>query len=314
MRNDVFVSYSHRDLLIARELVSFLKQLGLKVWFDKESLLAGEEWERVIKNQIKNCVCFLVCLSSKSIDKRGYFHKEIRLAIDIALTIPPNQLYMLPARLDDCRIPDDLSRYHVVNLSDADGVKLLTRSLSKAVRRNLNVSGEIIEAFVNSISKYLNPAIVDAKPIYDTLVKGLSSPKRNIDLIEQLANSNDPNRLNYLHSLASLPDISFAEADAIGLALQDIQSKMRVNSLLYRVSRSELAQSGLNDSRADDDPVYRNVGLLRFWRYVNRKTHPRYSQFEKAISTVLFSGSIPDDVKALLANLTMDKIPDDSST
>jgi hypothetical protein len=32
---------------------------------------------------------------------RGVFQKEIRLALDVALTIPHNQIYIMPVKLDD---------------------------------------------------------------------------------------------------------------------------------------------------------------------------------------------------------------------
>ena len=41
---DVFVSYNSNDVLIAQYIVSELKKIGLKVWFDKERLRPGGAW------------------------------------------------------------------------------------------------------------------------------------------------------------------------------------------------------------------------------------------------------------------------------
>ena len=131
MKN-MFVSYAHPDIGVVRQVVRLLKDAGVRVWFDKDELLGGQDWEREISAQIRKCDLFLVCLSSRSIDRRGYFHKEIRIALDVAMTIPPAQLYMIPIRLDACEIPSELQRYHVLDLYTENGAVMLFKSIEFA--------------------------------------------------------------------------------------------------------------------------------------------------------------------------------------
>jgi hypothetical protein len=78
-----------------------------------------------------DCACdpklqlFIVNLSSAAVDRHGMFQKELRWALDVALTIPHNQIYIMPVKLDECTIPDELARYHVVNLFEENGPQAL---------------------------------------------------------------------------------------------------------------------------------------------------------------------------------------------
>jgi|SRR5271165_4126068 len=132
--NLIFVSYANPNLVVVRKIVRFLQTAGLKTWFDKENLLGGQEWEKEIAHATRSCSLFIVNLSSAAVDRRGVFQKEIRLALDVALTIPHNQIYIMPVKLDECTIPDELARYHVVNLFEENGPQVLLRSIENAFK------------------------------------------------------------------------------------------------------------------------------------------------------------------------------------
>lgn len=151
MNNKVFVSYANPDLDMAKALVGFLKSAGVKTWFDKDDLLAGQDWDAEIAREIRECAIVLVCLSSKAIPRRGYFHKEMRTALDVAMTIPPKQLYMMPFKLDQCEIPDELARYHVADLFEENSADILLKSLSFALKTELQASEEAKKKFQAAI-------------------------------------------------------------------------------------------------------------------------------------------------------------------
>jgi hypothetical protein len=175
--NLIFVSYAHPNLAVVRKLVRFLKTAGLKIWFDKESLLAGQEWEKEIVQAIRNCSLFIVNLSSVAVDKRGVFQKEIRIALDVALTIPPSQLYIMPVKLDECIIPPELTRYHVVDLFQENGPEVLLRSQSAL---KLSLQAEPIEQL--ELEHELSDGIAPEKAI------GIKPPSiRNSKILENLS-------------------------------------------------------------------------------------------------------------------------------
>jgi class 3 adenylate cyclase len=71
----------------------------------------------------------LVCLSRGSINKRGYVQREIKSALDVADEQPEGSVFLIPLRLEDCDVPERLTRWHWVNLFEESGYARLLRSL-----------------------------------------------------------------------------------------------------------------------------------------------------------------------------------------
>jgi len=134
----IFVSYARPDVAIVRELVSFLESAGLNCWFDEKSLIGGQDWKGTISDEIKRCGLFVTLLSRSSIDRRGFFHSEMKLAIDEAMRIPDDNIFVLPIRLDDCIIPRTLSKWHVIDLFDQRGIDRLLTAIGFALKLNLS--------------------------------------------------------------------------------------------------------------------------------------------------------------------------------
>jgi hypothetical protein len=72
----------------------------------------------------------LLCLSKKSISKEGYVQKEMRLALDRALEIPPGEIFLIPARFEEVDLPYSLRDFQWVDLYTESGMKKLFKSLS----------------------------------------------------------------------------------------------------------------------------------------------------------------------------------------
>jgi hypothetical protein len=86
--NHIFISYAKEDCQFARKLYEDLKSRGFDVWFDKESLLPGENWEIEIPKAVRKSKFFIPLFTNTSVSKRGYVQKEFRIALDVALEIP----------------------------------------------------------------------------------------------------------------------------------------------------------------------------------------------------------------------------------
>ena len=99
----IFLSYAHEDIGMAKRIYQDLKRYGLDVWFDNESLLPGQDWEKEIEKAIETSKYFLVLLSLKGMSERGYVQKEIRLALNIFDRCPEDDIYLIPIRLDNCK-------------------------------------------------------------------------------------------------------------------------------------------------------------------------------------------------------------------
>jgi len=146
----VFVSYSRLDEIQAQRIYNALVQQGYLPWLDKISLLPGQVWELEIKKAIKESNFIVLVLSQNAMSKQGYFHKEIRFALEVFETIPPGNIFLIPARLDDCFVPETLQKLHWVDMfPDWDeGFKKISRSLADQIEKmhpleSLPVIGEI---------------------------------------------------------------------------------------------------------------------------------------------------------------------------
>lgn len=112
----IFISYSRKDVQHAMLLFDHLSRKGYSPWIDKENLLPGQNWASEIEKTIPASDFVILLLSRHSIDQRGYFQKELKLALDVLDRIPEGEIYAIPLRLDDCRIPGRLSSLHYVDL------------------------------------------------------------------------------------------------------------------------------------------------------------------------------------------------------
>lgn len=76
---DVFISYSTKNLDFVKQLYQYLTSRGLSVWFDKESLEGGDQWRESIVKGIMGCKVFLLVLSPNSVASINV-RKEVDLA------------------------------------------------------------------------------------------------------------------------------------------------------------------------------------------------------------------------------------------
>lgn len=113
----VFISYSHQDADAAKRLFAALTAMGVDPWLDSERLLPGQHWERAIHVALRAADYVIVLLSSRSVAKRGFLQKEIRVAMDLLDEVPDSQIFLIPARLDGCESGHDrLNKLHWLDL------------------------------------------------------------------------------------------------------------------------------------------------------------------------------------------------------
>jgi len=136
----IFLSYAREDRGKVEDLYQKLFDSGFKPWMDKKDILPGEKWESCIQKAIRHSDLFLVCLSANSVDKRGWFQKEISQALDIWKEKLESDIYLLPVRLEDCKVPERLAEFQYVNLFEGDGWALLVKAIQVGVGRRIRVT------------------------------------------------------------------------------------------------------------------------------------------------------------------------------
>jgi TIR domain len=113
----VFISYAREDSEAAERLFRQLTRRGANPWMDTKSLKPGARWQSVIEGEIERCSHFIALLSCKSVTKRGFVHTELRRALKVVEELPERQIFVIPARLDECPAPHPmLERLHRVDL------------------------------------------------------------------------------------------------------------------------------------------------------------------------------------------------------
>jgi hypothetical protein len=119
--NTVFISYAREDFDAARRLCNDLRSAGLNSWLDKEEILPGQNWENQIEDAISKRRYFIPLFSKTSVQKIGYVQSEFKFALDVLKSYPPNKIFYIPVRLDDCEIPyRELKSIHRADLFPID--------------------------------------------------------------------------------------------------------------------------------------------------------------------------------------------------
>lgn len=110
VRPRVFIAYAKEDLEAAERLYRELSETGFDPWMDTVRLLPGQNWPRALESAIESSDFFIACFSENSVRKRGGFQAEIRYALDCARRMPLDDVFLIPVRLDSCRVPAAIQR------------------------------------------------------------------------------------------------------------------------------------------------------------------------------------------------------------
>ena len=131
----VFLCHSSGDKTVVRQLYRRLENDGIDPWLDEERILPGQEWETEIRKAVRACDMVVVCLSPTSISKEGFIQKEIRYALDVADEKPEGTVFIIPAKLKECNVPERLRRWQWVNLFEDRGYERLLKALKQSTKR-----------------------------------------------------------------------------------------------------------------------------------------------------------------------------------
>jgi adenylate cyclase len=124
-----FLCHASEDKPLVTDLYHKLRSDGIDAWLDKQDIQPGEEWAMAIPRAVRASHVVLVCVSSRSVGKEGYLQKEIKHVLDVADEKLEDAIFLIPIRLEECRIPQRLSRWQWVDLFEGDGYDKLIRSL-----------------------------------------------------------------------------------------------------------------------------------------------------------------------------------------
>jgi len=126
----VFLCHASVDKPAVWKLYRYLRSKGMDPWLDEAKLLPGQKWQVEIPKALYASDAIIVVLSKNSITKEGYVQREIKFALDKALDMPEGRIFLIPARLEDCEVPESLKGYEWVDLFQKNWNRRLMSSLN----------------------------------------------------------------------------------------------------------------------------------------------------------------------------------------
>ena len=131
-----FLCYAKENSAGVREFRERLRaESWVDPWFDEEDILPGQMWEGSVTDAVHNSHAVIIFLSSFAIRTEGFFHKELKLALDAAAEKPDGTIFIIPIRLDECEVPERLRPYQYVDyFGDAEHKDRVYSNLIKALK------------------------------------------------------------------------------------------------------------------------------------------------------------------------------------
>jgi hypothetical protein len=125
----VFLCHASGDKPAVRNLYHRLRSDGIAPWLAEEDLLPGQDWRLEIPKVVRSSDVIIICLSSRAVTKAGYFQREVKHALDVAGEQPEGAIFLIPLRLEECKVPESLGRWQWVDLFQETGYERLLRAL-----------------------------------------------------------------------------------------------------------------------------------------------------------------------------------------
>ncbi len=136
----IFLCHAKEDAKRAEELYGALRLEGFEPWFDKAKLNVGDNWRDEIEEAIEVTDFFAILLSKTAVEKTGFIHRELNLAIRQFQLRPQGMAFLIPIRLEEFKIPrfrvseiTTLNELHWIDvfIGEPSSVKALANGLWK---------------------------------------------------------------------------------------------------------------------------------------------------------------------------------------
>ncbi len=102
-KKQIFISYANEDYNTASRIASCFDKNKYKVWFDKEVLKVGDEFDKIIQRTIGECDAFIPILSKATAERKGYFRREWKWGDNVAGDWYPTK-FVYPIRIEEIDI------------------------------------------------------------------------------------------------------------------------------------------------------------------------------------------------------------------
>lgn len=139
---EIFLSYAREDRARVEDIYDSLRAEGFRPWIDVRDIRAGAKWSSEIGKAIRQADLLLVFISNNSVSKRGYFQRELKIALSVLSERPESEIFLIPVRLDESALPESLSHIQYIDLFEKGGWHKLLYAIGEEFgRRSLSQAG-----------------------------------------------------------------------------------------------------------------------------------------------------------------------------
>lgn len=146
----IFISYSYADSDRVHELSRRLSLEGFSPWTDTQ-ILGGEPIDNRIRKEIQSSDFFLACLSKNYLNSEWSL-SETEYALVYLREKLDSDIYVIPVRLEDCEVPENLARFSSVDLFTENGWARLVEAIRVGTARREEIDSRLLEACTDVIS------------------------------------------------------------------------------------------------------------------------------------------------------------------
>jgi TIR domain len=107
----IVLSYAPDDMMRVDRFYRAFHEAGLKPWMDSIDRPPGALWERALSLAIRRCDLLIIFLSERSVDKHGLLRKEHIQALSDWEEKGADDVFVVLARLEACKVPDELANF-----------------------------------------------------------------------------------------------------------------------------------------------------------------------------------------------------------
>jgi hypothetical protein len=176
----IFLSYAKEDSERASKIFSLVNRIDRPIFYDKDALIPGMDWELEIEEKLRKCILILILCSKNSINKEGFIQREIRLALKRSENMPDGRIFIIPIRFDNIDIPHKLAKYQWIEIlgeSDYYDVQFfldiiwerLTGNKIELTTNSINLNNVTNNLFRENVVILLQGKNTSAEPIYTYL-------------------------------------------------------------------------------------------------------------------------------------------------
>ena len=112
----VFLSHSSHDKAFVRQLSADLTKAGVGIWLDEQRILVGDSIVEKVGQGLVESDFFIIVLSEASVESE-WVKKELNRAL--LSEIEKRRVIVLPAKLNNCKIPDLIKDKKYANFAES---------------------------------------------------------------------------------------------------------------------------------------------------------------------------------------------------